>query len=170
MLTVPNFISLLRFPLALLFLQENLLCRATAVILAGITDFLDGYLARYYKQTSQLGTILDPLSDKFFVLFSLGIFITEGHIGRYEVCAMLCRDFAVVLFGVYLLASGSFRNYSFRSIWCGKITTALQLTVLLGLTFGVAIPSFLYLTFILLGIAALGELYLSDHKLNPLKQ
>lgn len=161
MLTVPNFISALRLPLALVFIKQDLLYRSIALILAMITDGLDGFLARRYKQSSAFGTVLDPIMDRFFVFFLIGIFMNEGSLGIWEVSSMVCRDFAVLLFGFYLVFSGKLSSYRFRAIWCGKVTTCVQFLVFFGLTLGLAIPSIVYLLFIVLGCLALVELYLS---------
>ena len=160
MTTLPNFLSLLRIPLAFAFLQNNLILRALAILAAMATDFFDGFLARRYKSQSRIGTTLDPLTDKFFVLFALASFLYEGNISPIQVICMLSRDIALFLFGSYLLFSCKWKHYEFQAIWCGKITTTLQLFVLLGLTFHLPIPFFLYLAFIVLGIFSLGELYL----------
>jgi phosphatidylglycerophosphate synthase len=125
-----------------------------------ITDGLDGFIARRFKMSSKLGVFLDPLMDKFFVLFIVIIFILEGKLTYPAVMALMSRDFAVALFGIYLASSGRLWNYRFRSIWCGKATTALQFIVLMLLNFGVAIPIWLYGAFIGLGGLALVELYL----------
>ena len=62
-----NTLSLLRAPLALLFLVEKPYLRLIAILLAMLTDSFDGYLARRSSSVTQLGTILDPAMDKFFV-------------------------------------------------------------------------------------------------------
>lgn len=164
MWNLPNFISFLRLPLALAFLQQNVFIRIFAVIAAMISDGVDGFLARKYRLKTQFGAILDPVSDKFFVFFALMILYYEGRITGFEMAAMLCRDFSVILFGFYLVVRGHWSNYEFRSIWCGKITTVLQLFVLIALTLHVPLPSYFFTSFILLGIAALFELYFSRKK------
>lgn len=157
-LTWPNFISFLRIPLAFLFLQENSFWRAFAILLALVSDGLDGYLARKQRRFSTFGTLLDPFADKFFVLFALIILVNEGMIQFWQAIALACRDLSVLLFGVYLMLNGRLIKYQFRAIWCGKITTILQLLVLLSLTFEKPIPSPLYVMFILLGLLSLVEL------------
>lgn len=134
--------------------------RAVAVCFAMVTDGLDGYIARRYKMTSPVGTFLDPLMDKFFVLFVVVTLIGEERISVPETVALFCRDFSVILFGLYLAISSKLGDYRFRSIWCGKATTFLQFLVLLALTFGFAIPNYFYFIFIGLGLLALVELYL----------
>lgn len=159
MITLPNLITLMRFPLALAFLQDNVLWRITALILAMLSDGLDGYIARRFGKISRLGTFLDPLADKLFVIFVLGIFLAEGRLNLWEAATMLCRDFSVILFGFYLAWKGTLNQYQFRAIRCGKVTTVLQFAVLLGLTIHAAIPSFIFISFIILGLLALIELY-----------
>lgn len=166
MLTVPNLISALRLPLALVFLKQDVLYRSIALILAMMTDGLDGFLARRYKQSSAFGTVLDPIMDRFFVFFLIGIFMNEGAIGVWEASTMICRDFSVILFGLYLVFTGKLSSYKFRAIWCGKVTTFFQFLVFLGLTLGFTFPPAIYLLFVVLGCLALIELYLSKES-NP---
>ncbi len=158
MLNLSNSLSLLRAPLAFFFLFENTTLRLVAIILAMITDSIDGYLARRTHSVSRFGAILDPAMDKFFVIFALCIFLSEGRLHSWEVCAMISRDFALCLFGIYLSVSGYWQSYEFRSIRWGKITTALQFLILIGLTFQILFPWYLYSAFILFAILAFIEL------------
>lgn len=158
MLNISNSLSLLRAPLAFLFLLENSSLRLIAILLAMLTDSIDGYLARRYKSASRFGAVLDPAMDKFFVVFALGVFLFEGKLQVWEACAMLSRDFALCLFGLYLAVSGYWQSYEFKAIRWGKITTALQFIVLIGLTFHFTFPWYLYATFILFGVLAFIEL------------
>lgn len=164
MFTFPNMLSMLRFPLALFFLQSNPLYRLLAIVAALITDGLDGFIARRYNQTGRIGTLLDPIADKFFVFFALSILIHEQRLTLSEAAILICRDFSVILYGCYLAWRGKLFDYQPRAIWCGKVTTALQFTVLFCLTLRIPFPSYLYTIFILLGILALGELYLTDRR------
>lgn len=165
-LSVPNFLSLLRIPFALVFLQENVLLRALAIVLAMLSDSLDGYIARKYRMITPLGRLLDPLMDKFFVFFVLIIFLNEGRLSPWNALTMLCRDFSVILFGFYLAYKGTLSEYQFRSIWCGKIMTSMQFTVLLGLTLHLVFPTYVYISFVVVGLCALIELYLERSKIK----
>lgn len=159
MFTLPNFLSLLRMPLALLFFQENVGLRGIAIVLAMITDGLDGYFARKYQQISSVGTFLDPLTDKLFVLIALGTMVHEQRLQFWQAAAFMGRDFAVLFFGVYLTLSKRITNYRVRAIWWGKITTAIQFIVLLVLVFHGPLPAYCYSVFILCGVLAFKELY-----------
>lgn len=164
-LTFANFLSLLRGPLALIFILDNAFYRSLAIILAMATDSLDGYLARRYRMTSQLGAFLDPLMDKFFVFFAVSMILLEGNLQLWQALALISRDFAVLFFGLYLALRGTWANFQFRSIWSGKITTTLQFFVLLGLIFHISMPVYIFWCFIILGILALFELYFIERQI-----
>lgn len=166
MFTLPNFITLLRLPLALAFLQENAVIRALAILLAMLSDGLDGYIARRYGKISRFGTLIDPLADKLFVLFVLVILLNEKRLLPWEAATMFCRDISILVFGLYLTYKKKLSEYQFRSILSGKIMTALQFIVLLGLIFHIRFPSFVYILFIIIGFSALIELYVERKKLK----
>ena len=69
-------------------------------ILASFTDFLDGLLARLYKEESKLGELLDPIADKILVAAALVLLIMNGIIKNYEVIA------AIVILTREILISG----------------------------------------------------------------
>jgi CDP-diacylglycerol--glycerol-3-phosphate 3-phosphatidyltransferase len=82
----------------------------------------------------------------------------ESKLALWQVLAMISRDFFLLLFGLYLSLSGHWESYRFTSIRWGKMTTALQFLVLIGLTLGIYFPSYLYGIFVLLGLLAFMEL------------
>lgn len=159
MFNLSNSLSLLRAPLALVFLVESPTLRLMAILLAMLTDSIDGYLARRSKTTSRFGAVLDPAMDKFFVFFALAVLFSENRIEVWEALMMVSRDFALCLFGLYLSLSGLWQTYEFRSIRWGKITTALQFFVLVGLTYGYTMPSYLYYSFVAFALFGLYELF-----------
>ncbi len=159
MFNLSNSLSLLRAPLALVFLVESPTLRLMAILLAMLTDSIDGYLARRSKTTSRFGAVLDPAMDKFFVFFALAVLFSENRIEVWEALMMVSRDFALCLFGLYLSLSGLWQTYEFRAIRWGKITTALQFFVLVGLTYGYSMPSYLYYSFVAFALFGLYELF-----------
>ncbi|MDE3055591.1 MAG: CDP-alcohol phosphatidyltransferase family protein [Verrucomicrobiota bacterium] len=159
MLMLSNGLSLIRAPIALLFLQSNPLLRLFAIIIATVTDCFDGYIARRFRATSKFGAILDPLMDKFFVYFALAIFFQEGALPLSALLAMLCRDFALCLYALVMLFSGRIRTIVFRSVRWGKATTALQFAILSALAFNVPFPPFALYAFLLMALLALFELF-----------
>lgn len=159
MLTASNSLSFIRAPLAFLFLQEDPLLRILAILLAMITDSIDGYVARRSKSVSQFGTILDPAMDKFFVYFAMIALFFENRMAPWEVAAMLSRDFFLCLYGLLMIASGRWKQVVFRAIRWGKITTGLQFVVLIGLVMEITFPWYLFASFILMGWLAFLELF-----------
>lgn len=159
MINLSNSLSLLRAPLALVFLAESPSLRLMAILLAMLTDSIDGYLARRSKTTSRFGAVLDPAMDKFFVFFALGVLFAENKIELWHALTMISRDFALCLFGLYLSLSGLWQTYEFRSIRWGKLTTALQFLVLMGLTLNYQVPVFLFYAFVAFALLGLYELF-----------
>ena len=166
MLTIPNTLSLLRAPLALLFLQPNTYLRLLAIFLAMLSDALDGFIARRNKECSHLGSVIDPLMDKVFVLFVLGIFYSEQQISIFELSALMSRDCCIGLFILYLGVSGLWSTFQPRAPWCGKLTTFFQFIVLVSLTLEIALPVYIYNFLFILGPLTLTELYLTPVKLE----
>ena len=69
-------------------------------VVASFTDFLDGLLARMYKEESQLGELLDPIADKIIVVAALILLVMDGTIKNYEVIA------AIIILTREILVSG----------------------------------------------------------------
>lgn len=159
MFSLSNGLSLLRAPLALLFLSHSIVFRLVAIVLAMFTDALDGFLARRLRSTTQLGAVLDPAMDKLFVFIALSVLLMENQFELWQAAAMITRDVFLCVFAIYLKVSGKWRAYQFRSIRWGKATTALQFLVLISLTIGLKIPSPVFFIFILFGLLAFVELF-----------
>jgi cardiolipin synthase len=105
--------------------------------LAGISDSMDGLLARALKQRTTLGEFLDPIADKA-LLSTLFLVLTHvGIIPRYVTVLVFSRDLGILLISTLLYVTNILRD--FRPTWLGKINTCLQiLTVLLVMTAKVA--------------------------------
>lgn len=159
MLTFANALSLLRLPAALIFTIDSVIVRLCAIALAMVSDALDGYFARRTKTVSQLGAILDPIMDKFFAIFALGILVATHQMPFWAMMAMISRDFFLFLFGLYLTIIKYWDKYQFRSIFWGKITTAAQFTVLILVVIRVPMPWYVFMSFIPLGFMTAVGLY-----------
>ncbi len=158
MITISNGLSIIRMPLAFIFLSQNIYLRIIAIVLAMITDSIDGYFARKYKSASRFGAFLDPAMDKFFVYFILVVFLIENQIQLWQAFSMISRDFALIIFGVYLWFTKKWANYEIKAVRWGKVTTALQFCVLIGLTLKSNFSWYVYVLFIIMGVLALREL------------
>ena len=121
-LTVPNAITFVRLALLpvfvwLLFGRED---RATAAwLLAGIgvTDFLDGYIARHFHQVSDLGKVLDPVADRLLFFVGIGAILIDGSIPVWFAVAVLAREVLVAGATLALAAMGAARV---DVTWFGK--------------------------------------------------
>jgi len=128
----PNAISLLRVPLAALFLTlDDDGARAAILAVAAFSDFADGWLARRTGETTRAGEILDPLTDKAFLVTALVSFALAGRLEAWELLVLLARDvFTVAAFLTVLLFRLPVR---FRARLGGKIVTGVQIIAVLVL-------------------------------------
>ena len=104
-------------------------CHAIALIvafLAGITDLLDGYLARKYHVESDFGRLMDPLADKIFILATFIMMLDYGMIPGWVLIVILTREFMVT--GLRTLASS--KNVIIAADRWGKMKTATQMFTL----------------------------------------
>lgn len=135
-LTIPNLISFLR--LALIPVFASLLFYgygATALVvflIAGISDGLDGFIARRFKQESELGTIIDPIADKllmttaFIILTMPNVMQPARHlpVPFWVTAAVIGRDVLIITVAGAINMITGFRG--FKPSWLGKASTFVQ--------------------------------------------
>lgn len=167
MINISNALSFLRGPLALLFLKESILIRLFAVLMAMFTDSIDGYIARKNNTVSKFGAILDPVMDKFFVTFILAIFFIEQNLQIWQILALLSRDFFLFFYGLLVAVRKNWKTLKIKPVSWGKITTALQFFVLIGLTLNISFPWYIYISFIGFGMLAFLELVQKRGEKSP---
>ena len=141
-----NFINLLTlsrvFLAGIIFLlltsPEGYFLAFILFFVAGVTDYFDGYLARKYNLTSELGEILDPIADKIlivFVLFGLSVNLTSYFIA-FMASLIITREIWVGALRDFNARQG--RSGATKVIFLAKIKTTIQLFTisiyLLGLT------------------------------------
>ena len=103
-------------------------------IVASLTDFVDGQIARRCNQVSDFGKFLDPLADKLLVIAAMVIFVQWGRMPSWALMVVLTREFAVT--GLRLIAVGNGRVIA--AGWSGKVKTA---STMVGLCVMMAAPS-----------------------------
>lgn len=140
MVLIPVFVSLL-------FYQKFVLA-LTIFILAGITDGLDGLLARRFDQKSQLGTILDPIADKLmlvtaFVVLSMRAVFPQplpSHlpVPFWVTVAVISRDVFILVGAAAINVVTGFRG--FRPSMLGKINTTVQIVAIGVIMFAASVP------------------------------
>ncbi|MDR1467113.1 MAG: CDP-alcohol phosphatidyltransferase family protein [Oscillospiraceae bacterium] len=123
-LNVPNVVSLFRIfliiPCVKFFLDENYVGVAIVLVLSGISDLLDGMLARKFSQITDLGRVLDPVADKLTLLAAIvciGLKFNEIFV---FVVILLIKDITMIAAGIFLIR----RNIlPLPARWYGKIST-----------------------------------------------
>jgi len=137
-MNLPNLLSLLRILLIPLFVLlfylpmqwTNLLC-ATVFGLAGVTDWLDGYLARKWNQTTPFGAFIDPVADKLMVVVALVLLVNRyPHVWFVlPTIVIICREIVVSALREWMAELG--KRASVAVSYIGKIKTAMQMLALL---------------------------------------
>jgi len=143
MLNIPNTLTLLRIaaiPAILIALDEGQFGLAFALfVAAGVTDGLDGAIARMTNTRTDLGSYLDPLADKGLVLSLLIKLTWMGMVPQWALTIILTRDI-VCLTGYALLFLLTGERIEIRPTLIGKLATFLQLTGLAGALLVLAYP------------------------------
>ena len=103
-------------------------------IAASITDYIDGMIARHYKQITDFGKFLDPLADKLLVITVMVMFCQWQMIPAWALMIVLTREFAVTGLRLTAVASGKV----IAAAWSGKIKTA---STMVGLCCWLAFPA-----------------------------
>jgi cardiolipin synthase len=124
-LTLPNLITLARLAclplfLWLLFAREDRAAAAALLALLGISDWVDGYLARHLGQVSELGKILDPVADRLLFLVGAGGILIDGSVPTWFAVIVLVRETLVGGATLVLAALGARR---IDVTWFGKAGT-----------------------------------------------
>lgn len=139
-MNLPNKLTMIRMilvPICMALTLMGHMYGALAVfIVASVTDFFDGYIARKYNLITSFGKIMDPLADKILVFGALLCFLQLGFINSWCVVIILAREFFVTGMRIVAVDKGKVIAAS----WWGKIKTNVQLfSVILGfITFAMA--------------------------------
>ncbi|QJB57855.1 CDP-diacylglycerol--glycerol-3-phosphate 3-phosphatidyltransferase [Pseudodesulfovibrio sp. zrk46] len=133
--TVPNILTIIRILLTPVFVMaytsENFNLAWILFAIAGLTDALDGFLARIWNQRTQLGAMLDPLADKALLVTSFICLAAKGWIPDWFTVLVVSRD-AIIIGGLAVL---NFWGVDVRSrikpIWISKFTTTAQILLVI---------------------------------------
>lgn len=126
---LPNIISVFRIllvpPVVWYLLNERYGMALGLFLTAGLSDGLDGYLARHFKWTSRLGAILDPLADKLLMVSSYLVLGWLGELPLWLVAWVILRD--VIIIGGTLAYRLLVGRVEFEPILLSKINTVCQI-------------------------------------------
>lgn len=130
-MNLPNAITLgrlLTVPIAVyLLMQSAFLAAFILFVLAGVSDALDGYIAKQWNQTTTLGALLDPVADKALLV---GVYVTlglQGHVPTWIVVLVVFRDL-IIVGGVILLFIVRLEVHM-RPLIISKVNTAAQIAL-----------------------------------------
>jgi len=150
---LPNIISFSRVALAAAFvLARDPNARILLVAAAGLTDFLDGFIARRARATSRWGALIDPFADRVFVLVAVSTFLFEGALSTLGYFVMISRDLMTAVGFLVARIIPWLRPVQFRSRASGKVVTVLQLLAFIAL---LRIQSWIVPCLWLVGVASL---------------
>ena len=121
-------------------------------ILASITDFVDGYIARKYNQVSDFGKFLDPLADKLLTIAAMAMFCQWGSFPAWALMIVLTREFAVS--GLRMVAGP--KGKVIAAGQSGKFKTASSM---IGLCVLMAFPTNVLIAWIVVAVIVITTVY-----------
>jgi len=136
--TLPNFITLLRLaalPFFLVAISNGEFKIALGIfVAAGLSDGVDGFLARRFDMRSAIGAYLDPIADKLMLMSSYLFLAIPSYPARVKVPVWLAvlvisRDFLLLLVALLMILAAGPRR--FPPSWVGKVTTVVQIVTVL---------------------------------------
>ena len=158
MLNIPNGLTLLRIALIpclilVFYLSDHTLPAnhknlvATLIfLLAAITDWLDGYLARKLNQTSSFGAFIDPVADKLIVIAALILLVQLDRLDSIIAFIIIAREFTISSLREWMATLG--KSGSIAVAFIGKVKTTMQMIAILFLLYH---DNILFLPIALLG-------------------
>lgn len=121
-------------------------------IVASVTDWVDGYIARKNNQITDFGKFLDPLADKLLTIAAMLMFCQWGMMPAWALMVILTREFAVT--GLRLVAVG--KGTVIAAGWSGKVKTTCTM---IGLCIMMAFPTIPVLSVVVTAVILVSTLY-----------
>ena len=141
--TVPNQITLLRLgflpAFLILIVYEDYRWALLILVLAGLSDGIDGLLARKLNQKSAIGAYLDPIADKLLLSSSFVILAMEKKIAWWLTIMVLSRDILLLIVAAVIILISGYRP--FPPSLLGKYTTFFQIVLVFGAVLAAAYPN-----------------------------
>ena len=134
---LPNILTIIRFlliPLIIFFaLQDNYLATIIVLTISGITDILDGYIARKFNFITDFGKLMDPLADKATQLALLTVLTIQNIIPIWIIIIVVIKEFLMISGASFLYG----KDLVVSSKWYGKLSTVL---FYIAIVFSLLIP------------------------------
>jgi cardiolipin synthase (CMP-forming) len=142
--TVPNQITFLRLGFLPFFLiliaYDRYRWALLVLVVSGLSDGFDGWLARSLNQRSALGAYLDPIADKLLLSSSFVILAFKKQLAWWLTILVLSRDVLILIVAVVILLVSGYRPFP-PSIY-GKLTTASEIILVFVVVLGAAYPRY----------------------------
>ncbi|MEN8908204.1 MAG: CDP-diacylglycerol--glycerol-3-phosphate 3-phosphatidyltransferase [Clostridiales bacterium] len=126
LLNIPNFLTLSRLIIVPIFgmylFKEEYLIAVLLFVVAGITDVLDGYIARKYNLISNFGKVADPIADKLMQLTALFLLTYLNKIQFYILSILLLKEILMAIGSISLYKND---KYIVSASWYGKLSTVI---------------------------------------------
>ncbi|WP_426172789.1 CDP-diacylglycerol--glycerol-3-phosphate 3-phosphatidyltransferase [Massilia sp. TWR1-2-2] len=130
---IPLVVGVYYLPLHWLPRSDQDLAATIVFIVAAITDWFDGFLARRWNQTSAFGAFLDPVADKLMVTGALLVLVHLDRVDHFIAFIIIGREIAISALREWMAQLGASRSVAVSSL--GKIKTAAQMTAIPMLLF-----------------------------------
>lgn len=141
-MTVPNLLTVIRIIIvpffAYFFIKEQKVLAVSLLVVSGLTDFLDGKIARRFNQISALGKVLDPVADKI-TMITIAIMMLILFLGA-EDPVMRAAGYVFIVFlvkeGIFVVGGALMIAFGIRpqpAVMCGKVATFVFYLVMIAL-------------------------------------
>ncbi len=151
-MTIPNILTIVRIILIPVFCffvfnlntsnqyahshPDTLILAGIVFVIASATDFFDGYLARKWNQTTNMGKLLDPLADKLLITAALIALIEWKFIPGWTVVIILAREFLITGLRSMVQEAG---GKTMAASYLGKTKTVLQMSAIIAFLFDLSV-------------------------------
>ncbi len=142
-MTIPNLITIIRFLLVpgvvYAMLSGRMDWAFAGFLVAGVSDGVDGFIARQFNQRSELGAYLDPVADKSLLVSVFVVLGIMGQLPLWLVIAAVTRDVLIII--AVLLSSVMARPVAMKPLMVSKANTALQIILVIVVLAELAYPA-----------------------------
>src|SRR5688572_5291461 len=153
---LPTMLSLSRLVFAAGFVAaDGAVMRAGLIGIAGVTDLLDGFLARRWNVVTRVGALLDPIGDHVFMFVATITLVVSDALSVPAAAVLLARDVATAVGFAIAIAVPRLRHEEFKARWPGKLVTALQFATLLAV---ILAPALTWPLLVLVGIGSVSSI------------
>ena len=128
---IPFFVGIYYFPDTVISPEDKNLIATLTFIVAAVTDWFDGYLARSLGQTSAFGAFLDPVADKLLICASLLVLLGQGRVDPLIALIIIGREIAISALREWMAELGAGKSVAVAFV--GKLKTTAQMTAIIAL-------------------------------------